>query len=264
MITPLLEKAILKGLARVEYVSHAHGMFGRIPVAAGKIAVITKITWWPFINSQSDGTDPGTNTWNIYLRYSEYQLKIDSGKGTHYFPFRNSIKIQNMDNTQTINLDAPIVPTDQQFILMQPGEPVIQDVYIPLEEFCKLTVSRNCTIDETASAYGQVTNKANERIAPEGVADLNVLLSYDTTTPGGQQYTYSPPSEELTGLDSADPNKKYPYTNPIYKAVAGGLFESELSPSGTNGLLMGVVDNPLVTFEVVYINKNIADLLQNS
>lgn len=265
MITPLLEKAILKGMAKVDYVSHALGMFGRIPVGSGKLAVITKITWWPFINPMIEGADPQTPTWANFFKWCEYQLKIDSGKGTHYIPFKNSIKVVNLDNTKAIDLTQNMSDTDFEFMLLQPGEPVVKDVYIPISDFCKLTISRNAAIIGTGSVSGLVDAAANEKNVPEGVADVQVAVEIDLQTLAGSSQLYSPPSEEYTGLNNPAATKKYPYFQGIIPRVPGVSWESEISPDGaTIGASLTGPCQPLVTFEVVYINKNVADLLQNS
>src|SRR4051812_19045687 len=136
MITPILERALLDGTASFYRHNHAFGMLGRIPMRDGKVAVITSITWTPFIDFPL--VNLSNNSWAYFFRNVEFQLKIEGANNMAVYQFRNNIKFAYTDPTKALDLTASITSGDFKSIILQPGDPVTLDSYLMIQGTCKI------------------------------------------------------------------------------------------------------------------------------
>ena len=267
MIPRKLEEAIIKGWATFQTVSHAFGMFGRLPIADNSIAIITNISWTPFINPIKEQQDEQPLTWREFFWYSEYQLKIDGKKSVNYHIFRNQIDWRLTDNG-VINLNDPIDPDIvKQFMYAAPQKPIHVDTYYVCEERIKITISRNVFIDQTLTSFGLLNNKSGEQNSPNGVGNIPVVRRTDMFSPGGADMNYTPPSFEYSGLPNLINIRDRQNYYQDYAPLSGFLLESSLSNFSTDDPIVDIspyLKFPLVTFGMVHINKNDFDKLQNT
>jgi len=263
MITPLLEKLILKGEAQFQTMSHAFGMLERFSIPTQRVGIITKIIWWNFMNRDF----LQAHTWNELFNRPEYQLRIESENGQTWYHFRNTINWTWTDPLNALDLSTNISDAKFNFLLWQPGPPVQIDTYIPVTGNIKSVVSRNA-IEVFTNNEGNVNAKANEQNAPNGVGNLNLLLR-SKMQDRYANYTefYAPPSDDWTGLAAPVPpdrNFTQGYKVDYMPRVGGGTANSELSMPGAFSVPSAYVQCPLVTYEMVTINKNAMDSLQRA
>lgn len=265
MITPNLERLILGGQAFFKVHNHAFGMFGRIPVDQGKIAIITKIIWHPFLNPEIFPTSSITLNNDLFWN-SEYQLKIDSKPGTNYYQFRNNLKYTY---TGPIPFDMSTAMTADEFVkyvALQPGEPVEFDTFLMCSDYIKLTISRNTfPLDSLDAPVSHPVAAASEENSPLGVNNVNVLDYLKLVTLGANpiQY-YNPAGKEYMGLPNPIPTDgKYREFNYVRNIADHDLLSVPALASLMDfGLLYFCF--PLVTFHVVYVNKDVADSIIHS
>lgn len=264
MITPILERAILRGDATYCTWNHAYGMFGRIPMQDGKIAVIEKIIWNNFINPYA--LIGSGLTFGMFLRYNEYQLKIDGKKSVNYFQFRNHLLLSKMDNT-VINLNTALTSTNLATLSFQAGPPVIIDTFLVCEKRIKLTISRNNWVFSYNNTPGVLNASAGEAAAPNGVGDItNMLERTEEVAVGAVSEFYTPPSNEFAAIAGAAPNRNHEnHFHDFKDKDNAGALQSTLTMPGEGfaGLMQGVT-HPLLTLGIVYVNRDIADQLQSS
>jgi len=273
-VTNNLERLILQGKATYNVYNFAFGMFGAIPITPGNTAIITNITYYPFLNPINifrEGEAEGT--WRNLLSYIEYQLKIEGKKSINFYQFRNEFNITFLNSTVNINLDDNIdLEFLQNYCLFGTKHPIQIPTYQVCEEFIKLTVSRNALVNYINPASGYVNNaNANESIAPQGVEDINVLLKAQMFDHSANQQDYFPPNIENSGLPITFNRSLENYSQDLHFADADGFLNSQLSPLqdmiGTNPSLPHVNpygSYPLISLGYVLINKNAFDELMNN
>lgn len=266
MITPILEKLLLRGDANYVPVTHALGMFGRIPTTQGKIAIIESILWHQFLNPIK--TIAQGITWNEFFKYNEYQLKIDGEKTVSYYHFRNRLKWTTTDYNHTIIMTDVINPNLLATLDFQPEAPVKLDTFLVCGRHAKITISRNCMINTLVPNMGQLNQRATEQKPPNGVDTVTVLRQLAMSSPGGNTQYYNPPTNDYSGVIESTVRNIYPYTQDIIPKTLTS-FESELTPVTTDSTtslfpLLPYLTHPLVTFGVVYINESIAHELQST
>jgi hypothetical protein len=272
-VTNNLENLILKGKASYNVYNFSMGMFGAIPITPGNTAIITNITFFPFLNPIKDlSRDMLANfTYRDLLSYIEYTLKIDGKKSKNYHVFRNELNVTFLQNGASITLDSIINPTlIQDHFLFGTKSPIQIPTYQICEEFIKLTVSRNALVDRLINTNDNVNATANEENTPEGVQDLKVLVKTGMIDEALNRMDYFPPSinnsGELITINRSNEN----YSQDFY-GVSGTSFNGQLTPpqdmSGTNTALLRVNpygSTPLIQLGYVLINKNAFDELINN
>lgn len=267
MITPLLEKAIIKGEASYKRYAHAFGSFGAIPVPDNALMIITDIKWFPFLDPVPVFNPVITPpTWRRLFRFNEYQLKIDGNISKNYLQFRNEFKFEwfgAIDPAIQPDLDFIVDPSIlQKYFLPVQGRPIIENVFFPCERFIKLTITRQAYIENIAEIVGLLETNANEQPAPEGVQDVNVLKRADLTSAGGQKYFYYPPSFPYAANSVTSGRKKEAYTHDIDKDYSPIQKIGTLTTLLTSDFIFQCT--PLVELGIVTINKAYFDKIKNS
>lgn len=268
MITPILEKLILRGDANYTVVSHAYGMFGRIPCPDGKIIIIEKIIWYPFLNPIK--WIVGGLTWNQFFQYCEYQLKIDGKKTITKYQFRNALNVTLSPGVTPINWDAAININDFQNVLLQPGEPIIIDTFLVCTDHIKLTISRNdCINDFAGSTYGILNERATEQPSPNGMGGVGTLLELVQKNIDATRQYLNPPSTEYDDTLTVNPQYRENYSNminPSGSGLATGANSQLQLPANDPTFFKNFPYStmPLITFGIVYINENAASNLQST
>lgn len=265
MITPILERAILKGFASYSRASVAFSSFGVIPIPRNRIVIITDIKWYQFINPR-----PGFEGQNVreFLKYNEWQLKIDGKKSTNYMQYRNNFTWKDMSG------GASFVPSLNQamaahiggfdaYFFPEPGDPIQDDVYFIAEEYIKLTITRNAFVNAVTSTFAAVTQSASEAPPPNGIGGVNVTLRSQMTAPNASVMNYTE-AAQYSGLTPPASGRNYDtyrqdVTNPD-SIVSDFDVPSTLS-SYTN---FPFRTYPLVELGIVTINSNDFDRLQTT
>jgi hypothetical protein len=266
MITPILERLLLQGDANFTVWNHSLGMFGRIPAQDGKVTVITKIIWYPFVDYPENALG-GTMTWLDFMRSNEYQLKIESGKNVTYYPIRNSISLTNASPfTVAVDLQNLINGSDYSGIVIELGDPLIIDTFILASGEIKLTISRN-PFTTFVNNTGLLAGQATEKPAPNGVANIPLLRRSQQLASGGANQFYNPPSNEYSGVASGGARNQENYILDIVPQ-SGAVLNSQLNyPDGGGAATATPIitkNLPLVSFHCVFINKEAADKIQST
>lgn len=267
-VTSILEKLILRGQATYNVFNFAFGMFGEITIPQGSTAVITNITWYPFLNPIKNVEQK--MTYRELFSFIEYQLKIDGKKSKNFHEFRNTINITRF-NAQNlgIRLDDYVEAGVINEMIFSTGYPIQIPTYQVCEEFIKLTVSRNALAYRMGNVYNNVNSKAGESPAPLGVQNINVITDLRMTDIDGDTMQYLPPS--LKNQNNPANNKSVQnYSQDFYGAsntnYNGALTEIQ-DIAGTNHLVYNTNPYgsfPLCSIGYVLINKNAFDELMNN
>lgn len=261
MLPPILEKLVLNGWAQYKIVNVAYGSFEQIQVPNDGLAIIVQIIWNHFINPIKD-YDQGL-TWGEYFKSNEYQLKLQSENKVDYYQFRNKISWVNNNALNPIRLSQAInkATFDDYFIAEPNPAPIIIPTYLTVQQFLKLTITRNAFVGSMVGTYNVMTPKANEQNAPTGVKDSNVILDLLMTSPKGSVMNYVPPGFENSGVTIGN-RKSNQYAVDISTA-GGGSYESNLqnlnTTSATSSALNPFTNFPLVSLGIVTINKSHKD-----
>ena len=248
-------------------------MFGAIPITPGNTAIITNITFFPFLNPIKDlSRDMLANfTYRDLLSYIEYTLKIDGKKSKNYHVFRNELNVTFLQNGANITLDSIIKPTlITDHFLFGTKSPIQIPTYQVCEEYIKLTVSRNALVDRLINTNDNVNATANEENTPEGVQNLKVLVKTQMSDEAINRMDYFPPSINNSGELITNTRSNEDYSQDFY-GVSATSFNGQLTPpqdmSGTNTALLKVNpygSTPLIQLGYVLINKNAFDELINN
>jgi hypothetical protein len=268
MITPLLEKAIAQGFATYSKFTHAFGMFGGLKIPDGKTCIIVDIKWNQFANPYKN---LGNTSLLDFLKYNEYQLKIDGFKSLNYLQYRNVLKLtlaSTLGNAYTDTIDSLFGLAAVSPVFFTVGPPIQNDVFFICEKYINLTISRNAYMNTLSSAgnYGLLNNSAAEQPKPNGVKDINVLkrLTMTTLAFGGAAaatMSYTPPNNDNAGLTiPAGGRNAENYTQDLQDISQ--IYAPDTGFTATMGLPAST--NPLVEFGIVTINTNIWDQLANS
>jgi hypothetical protein len=267
MITPQLERWILNGTASVSIHSHALSMAGRIPCGKGKLAIITKIIWYPFVNPVRP-VSLATMTYAEFFRYCEYALKIESASNTVIYNFRNNLKM-SYASAGTIPMTNVVNAAGVGAWAILPGDPIILDTFICCTGSIKLAISRNAMLDSfPTNNNGTLAKTANQAAAPDGIGSNSLLRQIQMQAIGGRNFYYEPPSSEFSGVTPPAGTQRdiQTYVHDIQEEAASN-FGSGFSTVGDVNhwpLNQPTITHPLVNFEVVYVNKEIADKLQST
>lgn len=253
MITPLLEKAIFNGWATYKVFNHAFSSFGELQIPQGHMAIVTDIKWNHFLNTITTGT------YNDMFKVNEYQLKIDCNKNINYLIFRNKYNFKITDPSQTFKLSDAINQTFlDDYVLPEPSNPIIQDVFFVAEEFIRITITRNAFINTVNTAFGQLDAIANQPPSPTGIGNQNVFLRARMRgTSPSQSLFYNPPlyKNQSTPFSAGQSVQNY------YQVIANN-GESMLSDVPINPL-KPYSEFPLVQLGVVLFNNQYFDRIMN-
>lgn len=272
-VTNNLEKLILKGKASYNVYNFSFGMFGAVPITPGNTAIITNITYFPFLNPIKDlSRDMLANfTYRDLLSYIEYTLKIDGKKSKNYHVFRNEFNITFLNSNHNFTLDDLINPTlINDHFLLGTKSPIQIPTYQVCEEFIKLTVSRNALVKNLINTNDLVNSTANEENTPEGVQNLKILVKTEGNDEGGNRWDYFPPSINNSGELITNQRSNENYSQDFY-GVSATSFNGQLTQpqdmAGTNTNLLKINpygSTPLISLGYVLINKNAFDELINN
>jgi len=268
-----LEKAVLRGWANFKTYSHAYGTFGRLVVPEQSTIIITKIIWHPFINGILS-INGGLTYKDLLETFNEYQLKIDSDKGTMFYHFRNRVHWRVTDPTYVLDPTSAVTnDVLTKKMIFEPGDPMQIETYIVAKRDVKLTITRNA-FNQFNTNFGVLEPVAAEKNPPDGVNGVAVsrqirmrAIPPYTPTPTFDTMWYQPPSSKFTGL-TMQPRDRNDYTVDYTPAPTNLLaFGSYLySPFTSNNDLPKIaasITHPLITFECVTINNNNFDQLAN-
>ena len=264
MITPILEKLLLAGGAKNRIHHIAYGSFAKMEIPKDSFIVIHKIYWNGWMNQKLANI---TNmTWKDFFRYNEYSLKVQSDKEPAlYYQMRNQVDWQYIGAGGGFNVNDPIVIADyERFILMNPKKPVIFDTWITSYDFLNFTLTRNALMP-VSDNFNNVNNYANEKDAPSGVNNIDVLLDILLRGTAGTETNYNPP-----GVKSSHPPivAPMPQTNTIsyhqdYDSNGviigdnGSFMNNPIGEAVTNLPKSEYVTNPLISLEYVIIPKHV-------
>lgn len=254
MISPIIEKLLLRGDAQYSIFTHAYGMIGRIPVPNGKVAVITKITWFPFCNPID--VDLSAFNWTTMLKYNEYMLRLKKGEDSVKFVFRNNVKINTSGAFNFQYYD----PIDFENIVIQNGDPVIEDCFIVATTDIELSITRSMARNFTTT-YGLFNPLMSDNNQPNGVQNVPGIRLLEINGAAGTPMYYYPGGASWAGLTATNNRSKDEY-NPETRSADAFYRNSEImppsdfpQPSG-EGYVFPFAWQPLVNFEVIYINES--------
>lgn len=260
MIPYHLERAIMNGVATYSKHTHAMGMYGNFTIPQGKLVIIIDIKWHNFINPYKNAA----MLMKEWLKFNEYQMKIDGKKSVNYMTYRNNFSYYS-------NLLNSVQPDSQiatAFVngFFTPNPPVIQDVYFVCEEFIKITISRNVYLDSFTSNYGVPSQKAAQEKAPNGVQNVPVLKRVEMKSSAPLSMHYTPPGNIDAGLTNPTGGRNYEsYAQDLDPDTVGFLSQIYPPETGFNAVVnQPTLTQPLVEFGVVTINSNEFDKLANS
>lgn len=262
MITPKLEEMILRGEANFSVWNHALGALGRIPCEDGKITIITAIRWHNFLDLRF--TPNSNNSWNSMLANAEYQMRLESDKGTNYYIFRNQLDLVLTDPiNHPVDLYANFDPNVYQYLCVQPRPMQSIDCYIPISRVCKIVITRNAFFDQRINTVGVANGIATEKIPPNGIAGQNIIQKANLRGTATSEW-YTPPSFEYSGTTNNEARRRENYYHDTL-AVLGTDLRTNLAtdtPSVTG--IPDIIGTCLVSFDLVTINREIANKLQNT
>lgn len=258
MITPLLEKAIAEGKATYSKFTHAFGTWGGLKVPDGKTIIITDVKFTPFINPYANS--PGI-TFQDFLNYNEYQLRIDGKKSKNFMIYRNHISfIKTSDAVNFLMTDTlgSVIATGAVHFV--PPPPVIQDVFFICEEYIKIAITRNGFRDNLGTIPGLLAPVAAEQNKPNGLGDVPVQLRISMSS-GAQTMNYTPPTNRFGGqpMPASGRNSEtyaQDYSDTSVLASPGAGY--------TTTIARPYLIFPLIEFGLVTINSNEFTKLMNS
>lgn len=253
MITPIIEKWLLNGVASFHVHNHAFSNFGRIPCPSGKVAIITKIIWYPFISAPYRA---GVVTWNQYFRTNEYMLKVDGNKTVATYMIRNNVTFTLMNPAAPVDMDAVIAASDYAKLNIQPGDPFTIDTFIVCENEIKLTIAHNSFLLNNTFSFSNVPQVAGENNPPNGMNGLSAD-SVNTMVDFGNTMYYYPFSKEWAG-GAAQPRGRDNYFIDLIQGDATS-FTYRIPANST-----ATTETPLCSFHVIYVNAEIANKLQST
>lgn len=261
MITPILEKLLLKGFAKNKIYNCGFGMFNQLQIPDNSFIVIHKIFWNGFLNQKNENIF--NLTWKQFFEYNEYQLKIQSDKESPlYYIMRNDVNFDyfnNFDPAAALKLlNQPIQDfIYDDYILMRPKKPVIFDTFITAYDYLNFTISRNSLLP-AAQNFSLVNSYANEKPNPEGVDGSLVLLDCLLKGTQGQTQTINPPGVKATAPPLVTPADNTPNYKQSFDKQAAPDNGSYLNPplGGFQLKYTTYVNQPLVSFEYCVVSKH--------
>lgn len=256
MLTPILERAILNGWATFRIYNHAFSNFGRIIIPDNSTVIITHVKWFPFFNPAWNNERTSTMTWREFFKYNEFQLKIESKKGTNYLINRNEFDFM-WTNNNTIDLNS-LVNTDtvKKNLLIMQRRPITTHVYFKCTEYVKLTLQRNSYVEKLTNTIGVLNPSTDEKTPPTGLQGVSILLNTKMQSFSGQTQDYVMGSYKDANI-TAIPNQQTMQANYMQGFANPDSIFSDLG----NG--QPYQTHPLVEFGYVVINNNHWDQLQN-
>lgn len=256
MITSRIEKAILSGWATYKKINHAFGSFGGVVIPKDHTAIILDVTWNHFFNPLLPNIK--SNSIADFIRFSEYQLKIDGKKSNNILLYKNIFDFQltkwdlEFDITQTI--DSYRFDLGRYFVPKH-SEPIKKDVFFVCEEYINLTISRNTFIDTINTDFQPLNPVANQKPIPYGIGGQNTSCNIELNNAFNPPMLYIPPSRKEALPNSFGTND---LTLESYSQVYGD--DSFFIPPQENYTYF---TNPLIELGIVIFNSNDFDKIAN-
>lgn len=256
MITPLLEKLILNGSAKVIYYSHYAGNFSSIGVDYGKVAIVTSITWNNFLNPHKELVLEEL-TYRDLINNNQYQLVVDGTKNKAIFTFNpqvNLIGVTNYDSVVNTNVA----------VALQPLQPQKLDTFIICSEAINVSINRNAYTAGAVYDMNQMKPTANQNNIPNGLQNLFILNKATFTSVNGSSMVYVPVSEDNCTIPATGNRRKENFIVDFESPDGAGAWGSVIMPVVGYPAFNSVNSLPLVTFEIVFINEELATKLANT
>ena len=241
------------------------------------------------LNGLSNGTENGSVTGTTNQNGNATVIE----NGTPPPPFTATIANQNFDNNLvtinavtntinlnensnslgaftfngtglTVNLDDIINFESEEFLNFLPIQkaPIIQDVYFVCEEFIKLTVTRNCFVNNVNTIMGLLQPVANENPAPDGLKDSNVLLRAELNSPTPNTEYYWPGLIKNDGNNLVTPRKVENYIQDIDKDFS--IISDIATINADLPAKFPYQTTPLIEFGIITINNKYWENIKNS
>lgn len=266
MITPILEKYLLKGFASNQIHHIAYGSFAQLQIPDNSFVVIHKVYWNGWINQKFSEIDG--QSWKDFFRYNEYTMKVQSDKqNSIYYQMRNEVNFQYFGAGGAFNLNDNISQSDyDKFILMTPKKPIIFDTWISSYKYLNFTITRNALMPDTGN-FGIVNNYADENNIPFGVNDNPVLLDINLLGTNGTATNYNPPGVKpshppiVATPPITNTNNYHQDYDPRVSPDNGSFIDYAFD--GAKLSKSEYVTNPLISLEYCVISKHDEGLLSS-
>lgn len=138
MITPILERLILRGKAKYRVFNHNFASYGKIIVPKKSMIIITEIIYYPHIN-----LDNFVTLKDVMTYYNESQLCLQSESNINFYNFKNAIDVTVLKPTGLIDPinDLPVFEFNNLFI--QPKPPIKIDTFLVNTKDITIRITRN-------------------------------------------------------------------------------------------------------------------------
>lgn len=235
MITPILERALLKGKARFKNWSFGVGQLGCIPVNTGQTAIIVDFTYTNYFTHAHQLAPPPARA----TQKNMHLLRIESGKTVNDYVLKDDYFI----------FDPTAIP-----VVEKPFGKQKYDCYIVNTDDIKIRIAVFTGASIWAVTGTAPLNDANEPPSPLGYGTADVVDNIDFGLGIG---TYKPMTSKK--------NKRIP------PAPSGLNMRDELNINfnlttnpafDPNYFLDDQI--PIINFSVVYIEENLSNLLLSS